>query len=395
MGPAKNTVVLTLAAVTAFTLGGCSETPQNGPGAQQPSAQEQRAAKPEGTGKATCTGVAIAYVGAITGSNAELGRNIHDGVEYALRRHNEANPKCQVELVDLNTEGVAAKAPGIVAGLAPRKEIIGVVGLPFSEESQRAGPILNKAGLVQITPSATNPALAGKGWRTFFRGTGNDDVQAKAAATFITGELKKRRVCVVHDGTAYGRGLAGAIEKRLGAKRVCTETVRPGQSTFGPVVGKIGKRKPDAVYFAGYYPEAAPFAEELAKSGPDAQFVGSDGVKDARFVKAAGDGAKGAYFTCSCASADGLPGFAEKFRSAMLRPLGTYSLEGFDAATVLLAGIDAGHQDRKSLLTFVGKYRGQGLSNPLEWDAKGELRKPSAWIYTVDGTSIVRHAEVK
>lgn len=394
MSSAKNAVVLTMAAVTALTLGGCGGTPDS-PGKQPPSAQEQRAAQPEGNGKAVCKDIAIAYVGAITGPNAELGRNIHDGVEYALRRHNEANPKCQVELVDLNTEGTAAKAPGIVAGLAPRKEIVGVVGLPFSDESKQAGATLDKAGLVQITPSATNPALATKGWQTFFRGTGDDVVQARAATKFLTGELKKRRVCVVHDRTEYGRWLAGAVRKGLGAKAACAESVQPGQSTFGPVVGKIVKRKPDAVYFAGFYAEGGPFAKELAKTAPDVQFVGSDGVRNDQFVEAAGDGAKSAYFTCSCAPVEGLKGFAENYRNAMLRPVGTYSLEGFDAATVLLAGIDAGHQDRKSLLAFVDKYRGQGLSNTLEWDGKGELRKPSAWIYTVDGKSIVRHAEVR
>lgn len=390
---AKNAVVLTMAAVTALTLSGCGGAP-DGPGKQPPSAQEQRAAQPEGTGKAVCKDVAIAYVGAITGPNAELGRNIHDGVDYALRRHNEANPKCQVELVDLNTEGLAAKAPGIVAGLVPRKEIVGVVGLPFSDESKRAGKILDQAGLVQITPSATNPGLAAKGWKTFFRGTGNDVVQAKAAVKFLSGELKKRRVCVVHERTDYGQYLAGAVQKGLGAKAECTGSVKPGQTTFGPVVDKIAKSKPDAVYFAGFYPEGGPFAKELAKTAPDAQFVGSDGVRNAQFVEAAGDGAKSAYFTCSCAPVDGLKGFAENYRNTVLRPVGTYSLEGFDAATVLLAGIDAGHQDRKSLLTFVGKYRGQGLSGPLEWDARGELRKPSVWVYKVEGNSIVRHAQV-
>ena len=35
---------------------------------------------------------------------------------------------------------------------------------------------------------------------------------------------------------------------------------------------------------------------------------------------------------------------------------GTYSLEGYDAATVLLKGIDAGKTDRASLLAYTQRY---------------------------------------
>ena len=37
------------------------------------------------------------------------------------------------------------------------KDIIGVVGLPFSGESKATGNIFEQQGLVHITPSATNP----------------------------------------------------------------------------------------------------------------------------------------------------------------------------------------------------------------------------------------------
>jgi branched-chain amino acid transport system substrate-binding protein len=382
-------------ALLAALLGGCGDTAEPAPEQHPLTAQERAAAKPEGSGNAKCSGVAIAYVGTIIGENAAFGRNIHDGVEFALRQHNEANPDCQVELVDLNTEGDPRKAPGIVAGMVAREEIVGVIGLPFADESGAAGPILAKAGLVQITPSATNPELAQRGWRTFFRGTANDRVQAAAAAELLTGELKKRKVCVVNDGSAYARGLSDAVVSKLGEKVACTQRVLPGHREFAATASKIAKREPDAVYFAGFYPEAGRLAAELAKANVDATFVGSDGVLDQEFVKAAGDGARSAHFVCACVPAERFADFSARYTRTVLREPGAYSVEAYDATTVLLAGIDDGNHDRKSLLRFVGRYNAAGLSRRLNWKRNGELSQPTAWVYRVSNGKIVPDREVR
>jgi branched-chain amino acid transport system substrate-binding protein len=55
------------------------------------------AANPAGDGKAKCSGLSIAFGGAETGPNAQLGLNILYGVQTALDAHNTANPGCQVQ----------------------------------------------------------------------------------------------------------------------------------------------------------------------------------------------------------------------------------------------------------------------------------------------------------
>ena len=45
---------------------------------------------------------------------------------------------------------------------------------------------------------------------------------------------------------------------------------------------------PDAVYYAGYYAEAAPFVQQLRDAGVTAQFVSADGTNDPQFVDQAG-----------------------------------------------------------------------------------------------------------
>ena len=155
------------------------------PSAQTSIAVPKDAVLPAGDGKAKCdSGLTLAYIGAETGPNAQLGINIYNGVQLAVDQHNKANPGCQVQFKKFDTEGDPGKAPGVVTQAVNESDIIGVVGLPFSGESKATGGIFEQADLVHITASATNPDLTKNGWTTFFRALGNDNVQGPAAAKF-------------------------------------------------------------------------------------------------------------------------------------------------------------------------------------------------------------------
>ncbi|MBX7442816.1 MULTISPECIES: branched-chain amino acid ABC transporter substrate-binding protein [unclassified Arthrobacter] len=349
------------------------------------------AVKPAGDGKATCpASTTIAYAGAQTGPNAQLGVNIFNGVQLAIDQHNKANPGCQVQFKKFDTEGDPNKATGPVTQMVSETDIIGVIGLPFSGESKATGNIFEQKGLVHITPSATNPSLTENGWTTFFRGLGNDAVQGPAAAKFLTGKIGAKKVYLVQDDSDYGIGLGTSTSGGLGSALTGTEKVTTGQKDFSAVISKIMNAKADAVYYAGYYAEGAPFAQQLVGKGFTGTFVGPDGVKDDQFIKQAGDASNNAYFTCPCLPGELIPDFASAYKevSKGAEP-GTYSIEGYDAATVLLSGIDAGKQSRADLLSWVKSYDKDGLSKHYKWDAKGELQAPTVYGYKVENGKIV------
>jgi branched-chain amino acid transport system substrate-binding protein len=349
------------------------------------------AADPAGDGKATCSGVTLAYIGAESGPNAQLGINIYDGVQLAINAHNKANPGCQVAFKKFDTTGDQAQAPGVVTQAVSEKDIIGVVGLPFSGESKATGAILQQVGLVHITPSATNPGLTQNGWTTFFRALGNDNVQGPAAAKFITGKLKAKKVCVVQDDSDYGIGLATATTQALGsaADSACADKVTTGQKDFSSTVAKINAAKPDAVFYSGYYAEGAPFDQQLVNGGYTGTFIGPDGVKDPQFIKQAGPASANAYFTCPCVPGELIPSFAAAYKALAGTAPGTYSLEGYDSATVLLKGIDTGIKTRAALLNYVKNYNGDGLSKHLQWTSTGELASSTVYGYKVQNGQIV------
>ncbi len=230
------------------------------------------AADPAGDGKAQCPPVSIAMAGALTGPDAALGINIKNGVQLAIDKHNAANPGCQVQLKPFDTEGDPQKATQIAPQIINDAFTIGLVGPAFSGETNATGPVFDQAGLVAVTASATNVTLSEKGWRTFFRGLANDGVQGPSVANYMKNTLGYDKVCVVDDSTDYGRGLAQSVRETLGpvADSSCNISVKKGDKDFSAAVTQIKGASPKAVFFGGYYAEAAPLTQQLRTAGSKA-----------------------------------------------------------------------------------------------------------------------------
>jgi branched-chain amino acid transport system substrate-binding protein len=261
-----------------------------------------------------------------------------------------------------------------------------------------ANPILSQAGVVIITPSATNPTLAKQGWKTFHRGLGNDASQGPGAANYIKNVLKAQKVFVIDDASEYGKGLADQVKSTLGGLVTGTDVIQEKQSDFSALISKIQAANPDVIFHGGYYREGAPFLKQLRGAGIKAAYVAGDGVKDDAFVEGAGkDAAEGAILTCPCVPPEKLGGsFPADYKAATGRDPGTYSAEAYDAATILIKGVEAGNTTREKLNTFVGGYTGQGVTTSFKFLADGELDPASVavWAYKVQSGKIVADQQI-
>jgi branched-chain amino acid transport system substrate-binding protein len=341
------------------------------------------AATPAGDGKATCSGVSIAMAGALTGPNAALGINILNGAKLAVKQHNDANTGCQVTIKQFDTEGDPQKATQVAPSIVSDSSVIGLLGPAFSGETKATGAVFNQAGLLSLTASATNPDLTKNGWTNFFRGLANDAVQGPSVAAYLVNTLHFKKVCVVKDDSDYGAGLAQAVTTGLGsaADSKCAANVKTGDKDFSATVQIVKTEKPDAVFYAGYYAEAAPFAQQLRSGGVTAAFVSGDGTNDPQFVKQAGSASKDAYLSCPCGPAPDK--FASDYKAMFNQESGVYSVEAYDLATIMLKGIDSGIKDRAGLVNYVKSYDGDGLARHYKWDSTGELASALIWVYQV------------
>ena len=397
---ARSAIALGSAGLVVFGIAGCSQSaPENNQsqadlkivqqvqidenGAEVKAADGAAPANPAGDGKATCPPVSIAMAGALTGADAALGINIKNGVQLAIDSHNAANPGCQVQLKPFDTEGDPQKATAIAPQIVDDQYTVGLVGPAFSGETKATGTVFDQAGLVSTTASATNPTLSENGWKTFFRGLANDGVQGPSVANYLKNTLGYKKICVVDDSTDYGLGLATPVRETLGpvADSACNIQVKKGDKDFSAAVTQIKGTSPDAVFYGGYYSEAAPLVQQLKDGGVTATFVSADGTKDPEFVKQAGESSKGALLSCPCGPATGA--FADEYTKKFGQDPGTYSTEGYDLGTILLKGIDSGAITRPALLDYVKNYNGQGVARKYQWTDKGELTTNLIWMFKV------------
>ncbi|WP_067498301.1 branched-chain amino acid ABC transporter substrate-binding protein [Actinoplanes sp. TFC3] len=337
-------------------------------------------------------GYKLAYFGALTGSSANLGVNIEQGFELAINQYNDKKGSTCIEVAKFDSQGEPAVAPGVARNLVADKKILGIVGPPFSGESEAADPIFEEAGIPTITPSATRVSLAANGWKTFHRAVANDDAQGPAAATYIKDTLKAQKVFVADDQSAYGAGLADIVKQKLGSAVAGTDkTEADGKQTdFSAVVQKVVSSGATVLFYGGYYQNAGLIRKQLTAANWKGTLVGGDGMKDAGLAKASGNAAAvGTIVTCPCSPPEKSGGtFVADYKAKWNVDAGTYSDVAFDAANLLLAGIDAGNTTPEKMNTYLSTANYKGIANTYKFTSTGEL-DPSlikVWAFKFDAT---------
>ena len=338
----------------------------------------------------------IAYVGPLTGDNANLGINIRNGAKVAVQEANKQSG-AKIELKEFDTQGDPAQATTLKERFINDQSIIGLVGPTFSGETRAVLQPLQEAGLVMVSASATNAAIptAVPNQTVFHRLVPDDDVQGKGLTDYVTKKLAVKRAAYVDDNSEYGKGLADGTRKLLegaGVQTVATEHIDPRGQDFSAAVNTLRPANPELIFYGGYYSEGGRLRKQLVDGGVRARFMSGDGSLDAGFVTAAGaPAAEGALLTCACKLATEDAGgklgeFAKAYKQAVNAVPGTYSTEGFDAANILISGIRAGKTDRRALLDHVenlGTYEGVGKS--ISFEENGNIKATGVFVYEVKG----------
>jgi branched-chain amino acid transport system substrate-binding protein len=337
-------------------------------------------------------GYKIAFFGALTGSNANLGINIEHGAELAIDQYNGKKGAGCVTVAKFDSQGDPAVAPGVARQLVTDKKILGIVGPPFSGESEAADPIFEAAGIPTITPSATRVSLSANGWKVFHRAVANDGLQGLALGNYIKDTLKAAKVFVADDQSAYGAGLADVVKKTLGAAVVGTDkTEADGKQTdFSATVQKVVGSGATVLFYGGYYQNAGLIRKQLTAAGWKGTLVGGDGMRDPGLAKAAGiTAAAGTIVTCPCQPLEKAGGtFIADYKTKWNAAAGTYSDVAFDAANIFLNGLDAGSTTADKMLTYLTTIDYKGIANEYKFTPTGEL-DPSliqVWAYKFDAT---------
>jgi branched-chain amino acid transport system substrate-binding protein len=325
---------------------------------------------------AACSGkLKIAYQGPLTGPEAALGINELNGVKFALKKFLAANKSANVDPVvyEVDDQGDPAVAAPIAPKVAAEECVVALVGPAYSGASKVSLPVYLSAGLSIITPSATNPTLPEFGKSIFHRAVLTDDYQGPAAARLITSKVKNAKVFLVNDASDYAVGLQKTVDITLAGRVVGKDVTPTGTTDFSATIAKIKKSKANAVFYSGYFSQAAVFVKQLRDSGSKIVFASGDGTLDNQFVKLARKAAEGVLLTAPAIPFEtASPKLAAEMVKAGWTP-GVYTTESYDAANFFLEAIKAGNTDRASINKYVSTKSSKGLSKVLKFDKDGEV----------------------
>ena len=339
---------------------------------------------------AACGGdLKIYFQGAQTGPYAETGINEANGVILAIEKYNATNPKTKIAYDVIDTQASGAQSPALAAKVVADECAIGVVGGMYSGETINAMPIYTEGKVPVVSPSATNPGLTNKS-PYFHRVVGSDLVQGPALAGIAV--TLKSKLFIVDDATPYGKGLATIVKKTAPKIIVGSDAVTEGTTNFTSVVAKVAKSKATAVFYGGYYPEAAIFIKALRDNPAtkNVKFIAGDGVLDGEYIKLAKRNAEGTYLTAPGQPMDKVaPALAAEYKKKFNREHGLYTLEAYNAAYVLLEGIKAGKTTRESLNTWLGEAVVKAIGATISFSATGDPDKIVMNQYTIKNGKMV------
>jgi branched-chain amino acid transport system substrate-binding protein len=286
-------------------------------------------------------------------------------------------------------------------------------------------PILNQAGIPQVSPANTYPGLTTsepgteKGEpdkyyptqkRTYLRIVPRDKIQAAALLT----QMKQdgcTKIAIANDKETYGGGLARIMvqqAKSTGQTITGNDSIDKSASNYRAYASKVKSAGADCFVFSGVTANGSvQLYKDVGAAVPNAKLYGPDGVCESGFTNAKKKGIPTTLakrFKCSVATLDlkSIPGGRE-FVDAYSKRYGDsnpdpYAIYGYEAAKLgldTIKGLGDKGNDKQAVLDalFATKNRDSVLGK-YSFDKNGDTSLTDYGIYSVgpDGNPKFDHA---
>ncbi len=245
--------------------------------------------------------ILMGVAGPLSGSVSYAGEILGLATEVAVDHLNEAGGVGGEEVVILMEDDACNSEQGAVVGEKLVDDQVSVViGHSCSGATIAAMAGYQDAGIVMISPTATNPRVTDEGGSLIFRTAGRDDDQGAIGAALIAEKWPDANIALVDDSEPYGEGLASVVEASLssaGLKLALRDKILAGEPDYVSLVDKLVAADVDVLYYGGRPREAALIIQEVHAQGEELQILGPESMISEDLWVIAGDAAEGILFT--------------------------------------------------------------------------------------------------
>ena len=336
---------------------------------------------------ATQAEIVIATAGPMTGQYASFGEQMKAGAEQAVADINAAGGiNGEMLRLEIGDDVCDPKQAVAVANDFVGKGVVFVAGHFCSGSSIPASAVYEEEGILQISPASTNPKLTDEGGPNVFRVCGRDDQQGLVAGGYLAKIHGGANIAVVHDKTAYGKGLADATlaaMKAAGKDETLYEAYTAGEKDYSALVSKLKQNNINVLYVGGYHTEAGLMVRQMRDQGMETQLISGDALVTQEYWDITGAAGEGTLMTFSPdprKNPDAAP-LVKKFRDNGIEPEG-YVLYTYAAIQVFAeAAAAAGSTDLDAMLKVMNKDQFNTVLGNLSFDDKGDVTLPGYVFY--------------
>ena len=323
-----------------------------------------------------------------TGTYAALGNSITNAFKLAVAENGGKIAGREIDYYTVDDESDPAKAPDNANKLIKRDQVDVLVGTVHSGVALAMAKVARDNNTLLIIPNAgaddiTGPLCSPNIFRTSFSNS-----QLGVAMGKVMAEQKKKTAVTFTWDYAAGKESIGGFKEAFeqGGGKVVKELYVPfPQVEFQSYLTEIAALKPDVVYvfFAGG--GAVKFVKDYAAAGLNKtiQLVGPGFLTDGT-LEAQGESAQGLLTTLHYG--DGLDNPKNNaFRAAYMKAYKSepdvYAVQGYDAAQLLIAGMNAVKGDVSKRAELVKAMEAARIDSPRGSLALSRSHNPVHDIY--------------
>jgi branched-chain amino acid transport system substrate-binding protein len=332
--------------------------------------------------------ITIATGGPMTGDYATFGAQMQAGARQAVEDINAAGGVMGEQLtLMVEDDRCDPKEAVAVANRVASAGAVLMAGHFCSGSSIPASQVYSEEGVVQISPASTNPAYTeerpGPG---IYRVCGRDDQQGAVAGQYIKDNFADAKIAILHDKSAYGKGLADETMKAMeaaGKEADLYEAYTAGEQDYTALVTKLQQEGVGVVYVGGYHTEAGLIKRQMQQAGLDAILISGDALVTDEYWEITGEAGAGTLMTFSPDPRQSPEAAAvvEKFRAAGTEPEG-YTLYTYAAIQAWAQAVEtAGSTEHDAVVKALDDGTFETVLGTLEFDEKGDVSLPGYVFY--------------
>jgi branched-chain amino acid transport system substrate-binding protein len=331
----------------------------------------------------------------LTGNYSEYGNNWKKAMDIAVEKINakggiKGRP---LVIVAEDSKSDPKDSAQIAQKFTSDSRIVAELGDFTSTACMAAQPIYDRAGMVQLSPTASHPEFAPKSqWSFGIIGTQAEE--GAFMASYTVEKMGKKKIAVLYINNDWGMAAQEQYVKKakeLGGQIVAMESFFDRDKDFTAVLTKLRGSKPEALYIPSMYNEGALIEKQREKLGwNDVAVFGPGSLYSPKLLEIGGTAVEGLHTSTVFLETDPRPEVQEfvktfKARNNNVSP-NMFAAIAYDAISVLTNAIEKAGTDRKAIRDELAKTKDfVGMTGKFSFTERRDVKRDYHYLVVKNG----------